>query len=178
MSNASTISRAVTPSAALGNATSETIFQDSSSNPVAAYIPATWNLVEGKTGTLKVKCGGRVTGGTTTNWTVALYWGTDSTASNNTKIAAPSAFSVVSTSTNWYIEATLIWDSTSKTVNGWYAAQVGSTKTAETTISNVPTAVDLTAGESTSLGLTVTGIFGSTNASNTAYLDFLDVESY
>lgn len=179
MSNASTVSRSnKTPSAALGNATSETQFTDSSGAVLAAYLPLTSKMVEGKAGTFRIKVGGRVTGGTTTNWTPALYWGTSSTISSNSKIATLTAFSVVSTSTNWHIEATCIWDSTSQKVNGFFAGQNGTTTVSPTTLSTAQTSKDLTAGDSTSVGFSVTGLFGSTNAANTAYCDYFDVESY
>jgi hypothetical protein len=179
MSNANTIQGSnKTPSAALGNATSETQFTDSDGNVLTAYIPLTRKLVEGSAGTLKVKVGGRVTGGTTTNWTPKVYWGNDSTIANNSEIAALTAFSVVSTSTNWHAEVTLIWDATSSKVNGWFQGQNGTTTVSPTTITNAQTSKDLTASDSTSVGFSVTGLFGSTNASNTAYVDYFDVESY
>ena len=179
MANANTIQRSnKTPSAALGNATSETQFTDSDGNVLTAYLPATRKLVEGSAGILRVKVGGRVTGGTTTDWTPKLYWGNSSTIASNSAIATATAFSVVSTSTNWHLEATLIWDATSAKVNGWFQGQNGTTTISPTTLSNAQTSKDLTASDSTSVGFSVTGLFGSTNAGNTAYVDYFDVESY
>lgn len=181
MSNASTVNRSnKVPSAALGNATSETQFVDSAGNVLTVYLPMTSKLIgqDGKMATFKVKVGGRVTGGTTTDWTAKLYWGNSSTISSNSGIAAPAAFSVVSLSTNWHIEATMVWDATSQKVNGFYQAQISTTTTGPTTLTTAQTGKDLTTGDLTTVGFSVTGIFGSTNAGNTAYVDYFDVEVY
>lgn len=179
MATASTVERSnKTPSAALGNATTETTFKDSAGNCLTAYLPATSKLVEGKSAAFKVKAGGRATGGTTTNWTVALYWGNDPTYTNNSKIATSGTFSIVSTDTNWFLEAVLVWDATSQKVNGYFSGQNGTTTVSPTTLSTAQTGKDLTAADVTSVGFSVTGLFGTGNAGNTAYCDFLDVETY
>lgn len=181
MSNASTVSQSgQVPSAALGNATSETQFVDSAGNVLTCYLPLTLKLAQqdGKFASFKVKAGGRVTTGTTSNWTPKLYWGNSSTIASNSGIAAPSAVSLASVSQTWHIEATCFWDTTSQRVNGWYQAQIGATTTAPTTLTTAQTSKDLSAGDSKAVGFSVTGVFGSTDAGNTAYVDYLTVEVY
>lgn len=121
-----------------------------------------------------VRVGGRVTGGTTTNFTGKLYWGTSSTISSNTSLATTGAIAVNSTSGNWEIVAECGWDSTSAKIGGTFAGYVNATAVARVVLSNLPTTVDLS-GESTSNGLTVTGAFSSGNASNAAYVDYFEV---
>lgn len=181
MSNVNTVNRSgQVASAALGNATSETQFVDSAGNVLTVYLPLTSKLLgqDAKFASFKVKVGGRVTTGTTSNWTPKLYWGNSSTIASNSGIAAPTAVSLASVSQTWHIEATMFWDATSQRVNGFYQAQIGATTTAPTTLTTAQTSKDLTAGDVKTVGFSVTGIFGSTNAANTAFVDYFDVEVY
>lgn len=161
-----------------GTSTSEAQFLTASAqNGVAAgtrlicYTPGSNSL---KSRRFTVRVGGRVTGGTTTNFTAKLYWGTSATIASNTSIATTSTNAVNSASGNWEIVAECQWDSTSQKIGGTFAGYVNATAVARAILSNLPTSVDLS-GESTSNGLTVTGTFSSGHASNAAYVDYFEV---
>jgi hypothetical protein len=169
------------PSAELnlgGTSTSEAQFLTASAqNGVAAatrlicYTPGSNQL---KYRRFVVRVGGRVTGGTTTNFTAKLYWGTSSTIASNTNIATSSTNAVNSASGNWELQASCVWDATSGKIQGVFQGWVNGTAVAAAILSNIPSSVDLS-GESTSNGFTVTGTFSSGNASNAAYVDYFEV---
>lgn len=178
------------PSAALGNATSETQFTTTAvSGGLAAAsvlmcrIPAS-NVLKGRPFVLNVA--GRVTTGTTSNYTAKVYFGGNTTPSNNTQIATTGAVSVASAKSNWGLNIEMFWDSTSQVLNGVFYGWNHTSSVAQATLSAQPTSVDLSATEvtlnsgigATSLVFTVTGLFGSSNASNTAFVDVFEVSAY
>lgn len=161
-----------------GTGTAEAQFLTASAqNGVAAgtrlicYTPGSNQLKQRR---FVVRVGGRVTGGTTTNFTGKLYWGTSSTISSNTSIATTGAIAVNSGSGQWELVAELTWDSTSAKIGGTFQGHVNATAVARVVLSNLPTTVDLS-GESTSNGFTVTGTFSSGTATNAAYVDWFEV---
>lgn len=158
------------PSAELnlgGTSTSAVQFKDSGgSDGLICYIPGSNKL---KNRRFKVRASGRVTGGTTTNFTITMYYGVSATVSSNTAIEASTARAVDSASHNWMIEADLVWDVTSQKLQGMGISVVANIGVdAWAVINNVPTSVDLS-GEG--LGFTLTGTFSTGNASNVAYCD-------
>lgn len=75
----------------------------------------------------KVRAAGKFTTAGTTNLTFILQLGTSSTAGSNTTIANTGAALAANTvSGNYYIEATLLWDSVNARLNGRYEAFITS----------------------------------------------------
>ena len=137
------------PSKGLGNvSTTETQFLGSDGNVLAVSLPLSGKLSAPggvKFARFRVKVGGRVTTGATVTFTPIVYYGTSTTIASNTAISTQVSPSLASVSTNWSCEICLQWDSTSGKLNGWYTAQTDITRKAATTITNVPTSVDLAA---------------------------------
>src|SRR5215831_12279461 len=165
------------PSQALGNATSETQFLGSDGNILTVYLPTSNKFVRGKSAAFTVWVQGYVTTGTTSNWTPKLYYGNSTTIGSNTGIAAPSGVSLATLTRSWYIAATLNWDSGSKRLTGSFDSQIGDTYVAPASLSVVAVSLKKKAADITTVGFSVTGIFGSTNASNTAVVDFFEIQS-
>lgn len=97
-------------------------------DPLQIQVPAdvaSGNLVDGRP--FQVKITGVITAGTAaTDFAANLYLGNSATLGSNTKLAAPTAQAVTAGSSyNFQLTATLLWDSTSKAVNGSYTFQVG-----------------------------------------------------
>ena len=136
--------------------------------PAAGELAAGSGLT-GKSSQFKVRAWGRVTGGTTTNYTVTLYYGTSLTAASNTVIEASTARAVNSENENWVIEVDLTWDEVSQKINGRGWSQVGNLVDAVAVIDNQVTGADGDGG--TTQGFVVAGTFSAGNASNTAHLD-------
>lgn len=163
-----------------GTSTSAIIFSEDGTDPIICPLPSAAQLAQGSSTTgfssrFKVRAWGRVTGGTTTNYTVTLYYGTSLTAASNTVIEASSARAVDSANHLWSIEVDCQVDAVSDKIQGFGWAMVANLKDAEAALDNVPTSVDVTAGTST-LGFVVAGTFSSGDASNTAHLDGFQVD--
>lgn len=190
MGQASTISRAALPSAELnlgGTATTEKVFCLYGSTTVACILPLpSLDALAGanakKFSIVKITAAGRVTGGTTTNFTPQLQFGTSTTVASNTDVESGVAVAVNSASGIWSIEGTYFIDYTSGKIDG-YAANFlsGSTVTytavakADNTISSSSTpAFSFTT--SSLQGFVLTGTFSSGNASNVAYVDVFQLE--
>lgn len=167
----------------LTNPTAATVFlqADNAAKAASVFVPDMWqdasSLVTGQqigSVTLLVKASGRVTGGTTTNFTPVIQLGSSITAASNTAVASATARAVNSTSSNWYIEAQFIWDFTSKRLGGAFWAVNGSAQTldAQATVT-AQTAIDWTTSGN---GFSVSALFSATNAGNLAYLDGLTLE--
>lgn len=190
MGRASTISKAALPSAELnlgGTSTAEKVFCLAGSTTVACVLPLpTLEALAGSTGKkfslVKIYAAGRVTGGTTTNFTAQLQFGTSITATSNTDMESGAAVAVNSVSGQWIIDGTYAIDYTSGKIDGYAANMIsGSTVTytavakADNTITSSTTAA-LSFTTSTPQGFVVTGTFSSGNASNVAYLDVFHME--
>jgi hypothetical protein len=177
MPNANTAVQAITaangrlPSDALGaSSTAEFQFSKSSSRYVLT-LPGSSKCINRP---IRIKAWGRVTGGTTTNFTVKLYSGSSATIGSNTSIATSGAIAVNSVSGNFWLEAEGVWDSTSDKFQGLFRGHINGTAVAAAILSSVtqPGADPSTEGN----GLTVTGTFSASNASNAAILDGFEVE--
>lgn len=190
MGQASVISRASLPSAELnlgGTSTSEKVFTISTSTTTACILPLpSLEALAGSTGkkmsVIRIFAAGRVTGGTTTNFTPQLQFGTSTTVASNTDLESGVAVAVNSASGMWAIDGTYMLDITSGKIDG-YAANFlsGSTVTytavakADNTISSSSTpAFSLTS--TSQQGFVLTGTFSSGNASNVAYVDIFQLE--
>jgi hypothetical protein len=164
--------RAKVPSAILGgtaDAAVETQFHDAAGTRLQLFIGA--EKVDAIP--FNVRLAGRVTGGTTVNFTLNLDYGTSATYTSNTTMATSGAVAVNSASSNFFLDVWLMWDSTSLILqgcsgNGW----MGTTPTIHTkAVTTAATAIAAT----TVLTFTATGLFSSSNASNAAYLTQFDL---
>lgn len=155
---------------------------DNATKAAAVFVPDNWfdgppTSVTGQAigaVSFKIRAYGRVTGGTTTNFTPALQFGTSITAASNTVVATGTAAAYNSASGNWFIEAEFLWDFTSKRLNGIFQAINGTAGTVQSPLTTTQvTAVDLSAAGQ---GFVISGFFSATNAGNLCYLDYFAVE--
>lgn len=174
MANQNTI--AMAPRAAVGGgtawATTETTVakQGDATAPCLVYMPASGKLDGQK---FRVNARGRMTGGTTTNVTIALYKGTSLTVGSNTKIATSAATACNSASGNFELSWEGVYDSTSARVqarmqglnNGTAIAVAAATAN----LSSVSVVEKVTA-------FCVTGLFSASDAANVFQLTELSIE--
>jgi len=179
MSNASAIS---TPIAGKpqelnqgGTGTSAIVFSTDGTTPIVLPLLTASQLASGSGTTgrsswFKVRAWGRVTGGTTTNYTATLQYGTSVTAGSNTTIEASTARAVNSEDGLWYIEVMIGVDAVADKIQGYGTSIVnnGGPDTSAS-IDNEITSVDVT-GDGT-LGFVIAGTFSVGDADNTAHLD-------
>lgn len=151
---------------------------------------------------IAVRASGRVTTGASSTFVPALVLFANSgitppaLASSTTAAATLSSATFATNSGNWFIDWSLVWDPNSGYVSGTFSGQQTNgagtaTTTAATGItpisgytltappSNLPTTPAQNLAVSTAeldLFFGVTGIFGTGNAANTAYLDNFEVE--
>lgn len=170
MANANTVAAASGLPGSAQGASSTAEFQFNDSAGTRAMVKVGPPLLKNKR--FRVKAGGRVTGGTTTNFTAKLYYGTSATIGSNTNIATSGALAVNSTSGNWYLEAEIAHDETSDKLQGLLKGHVNATAVAQAILTNAPTGVT---GDA-EIGFTVTGQFSASDAGNAARCDFLEVE--
>ncbi len=154
-----------------GTTTTKNVFTSDGTLPVILSLPSASELAAaGVPGSMfTVRAWGRVVTSGTVNFTISLQYGTSATASSNTDIEDSGTTSLASLTTNWYIEANLIWDGDSNRINGWGRVQVHTTSDADTTIDNGITSADPD-GNATQ-GFVVCGTFGTGAAGNKCYLD-------
>ena len=160
-----------------GTSTSATVFTSDGTTPVLAKLP----LGNSLTGTnprgavrFRVRAWGRVVTAGSYNFTVFLQFGTSATASSNSDISNSSTVSLASLTTNWFIEADLIWDGDSQRINGSAQNLVHTTLEAIATIDNAQTSKD--PNGSTTLAFCAGATFGTGAAGNKAYLDGLQID--
>ena len=159
-----------------GTSTSKTVFTSDGTTPVICYLP-TPNQLGGASApgsAFKVRAWGRVVTSGTLNFTVTLQYGTSATATSNTDIEDSGTTSLASLTTNWWIEAWLVWDGDSNRINGAGWCQVHTTLDGLTTIDNAITSAD--PDGSTAVGFVVCGTFGTGAAGNKCYLDGFQIE--
>jgi hypothetical protein len=146
---------------------------DNSAKAAAVYVPDQGTQTS-TAGSLRfnIRAWGRITSGTSGNVSLALQYGTATSA--NTSVVAPTAASY-SVSGNWLLETTFLWDVTSKLLNGYYAGWATSAGTAITPVivTSILTAKDFTTN---GLGFTMAAFFGTSNAGNIAFLDGFTLE--
>lgn len=155
-----------------GWATTETAIKlaSATTKPCVAYVPGS-NRMKGKA--FRVRAVGHVTGGTTTNFTAKLYYGTSATLASDTAIATSGAVAVDSASHNFELVADLVWDATSKAMQGTFHGEVANTAVSRAALSNaVANADPATEGQ----GFLVSGQFSASNANNAVVLDELVIE--
>lgn len=154
------------PSTGTGNITSETQINGSDGNLLVC--PFEGSLVmqtPGNARRFKLSIAGYGVSGTTSTFTLKLYFGTSTTiASNGTAMISATTASFASTNQNFFLNVELIYDSVSKSFAGVYYGQAANTLIDLTAITqtSVTTVSDVAEGQ----GFSLTGIFNSTNASN------------
>ncbi len=171
MPNNNTIARARGAGQDAGQGASSTAefqFEDNESTPVRLRLRIPPLQVKDRP--FMVKAGGRVTGGTTTNFTVNLDSGDSATIGTNTTIETHIG-AVNTESGSWYIEAKLRADSTSDKLQGRGWADINNDVVATALTAEV-TSVDPDA----EIAFTVTGTFSASDAGNFAICDFLECE--
>jgi len=150
------------PGAAQGaSSTSEFQFKNLDNSNAEITIPA--EALNKKR--FRVIAYGRVTGGTTTNFTVKLFVGTALGA----QLFTSGAIAVNSTSGAWQIDVECVLDSTGDKIVGYGNAAVNAAIAAQA----VATA---TADPASALVFGASGTFSASNANNAAYMDGLEVE--
>jgi hypothetical protein len=163
-----------------GTSTTETAFTSDGTLPVILHLPSAGKGGEtnnARTARYKVHAFGSVTGGTTTNFTAVLYSGTSATLGSNTAIETTGAVAVNSISSNWFIEADICVDAVSNEMHGLGRTNLDDTVTAEASLTNSPTSIDI--DSDTEYGFVVSWTFSAGHASNVARLDgFLLEEIY
>lgn len=122
-------------------------------------------------GTFKVKIAGVVTTAVSTTVAVKLYVGNDTNLSNNKVIVSPTAINVNSATSQFRIEDTVSWDSTSAVVNGDFIARIGGTTAGPT---QATAATSVTAA--TQLQFVPSGVFGAGNAANKLTITEIAIE--
>lgn len=134
----------------------------------------------------KLRAVGQITGGGTTLTSVAAvlkaYVGSSTTVTSGTAFASSVATGSSNTNVgaitaNWMLEAELLWDSVSQTVNGTYSWAIGNTYATSTTgvpVKAITAITSLTSVTNLVFGLTWT--FATTSTSNAISLVQLETE--
>lgn len=163
------------PSAGIGNATAETIFSagspGNSANSLILQVPANGELSNKR---FRINVAGRVVPGTTGNFTYALYAGTTITSGNKMATSAATSYTVNTNGSFWLVYEGY-WDSSSKQIMGTFWGNQNNTILDITAASNV-ISQDPNPSLATTQKFIVTGLFGSTNASNNAFVDVFEWE--
>lgn len=159
-----------------GTSTTETVFTTDGTTVVYVPLPTAGQL--GASGApasrFMVRAWGRVVTAGTYNFTATLYYGTSATVASNTAIASSGTVSLASLTTNWFIDASLVWDGNSNRINGWSGNQVHTTNEDEVTIDNAITSAD--PDGDAARGFCVSFTFGTGAAGNTVNLDGLQID--
>jgi len=164
MANDNTIAYApLLPGAAQG-ASSTAEFQFKNSVAVIAEFTIEAGLLDKRR--FRLVAGGRLTGGTTTNFTAKLYVGTGLGAA----LFSTGAIACNSTSGSWHIEVEGLVDDTGRVINGTGTGGVAAAMTAVAiaTAAAIPSAA-LTFG--------VSGTFSASNSGSKAYMDYFELEA-
>lgn len=93
----------------------------------------------------KLRIVGKVTTGASLNVTVAIQQGATTTVTSGNTIATTGAVAVNSTSANFFLEATLLWDGVTGKLNGYFMGQINNSLVDLTLVTN---AVAITAQSS------------------------------
>ncbi len=174
MSNASSCSVFSGPSANVGNATSETLFTNAVGGASCTItLPANG---EYKNKLLRMKAAGRVTPGTTGNVTVSIYGGTTVTSGN--KIGTTGTVSCAS-ACPFIIDVVMFWNNDTDSFWGYQTGIMGATPTLTTlAINSNKYSADPDPTPSATISFVVGALFGTSNASNAAYLDEFSIDVF
>jgi hypothetical protein len=114
-----------------------------------------------------LRLAGRVSAGTSGTFGVAVQIGSSTAAGSNTNLftATAQTYNLLG---DFIVEITLVYDPTSKLLSGSASSSGGTTNTLQALAAITAQTIDLSLGKA---ALCATGIFGTSNASNTAWLD-------
>lgn len=164
------------PSAGIGNASSEAIFAagspGNSGNNLILQVPANGELSNRR---FRITVAGRVVPGTTGNFTYALYAGTTITSANKMATSAATSYAVT-TNGSFTLMYEGYWDSSSKQIMGTYWGNQNNTILDVTACNNI-ISQDPNPSPATTQKFIVTGLFGSSNSSNNAFIDVFEWEA-
>lgn len=124
---------------------------------------------------LRIRAAAKVTGGTTTNFTLKVYANLGgntnlTTFTNDTNLMTSGAVAVNSTTKTFVLDALVVWDNVGARIDGSFQIQAGSSYTSPATLSNAATSVTFP------WGLFATGLFSAGNASNAVTLTELVID--
>lgn len=164
MANTHTVARAVRLPGAAQGASSTTEFEFLNVDAAKAEFTIPANKLKKKR--FRITAGGRVTGGTTTNFTAVIHAGADL----GTDLFTSGAKAMNSVSGSWLLVVEAIVDDTADIITGIGFGSVGPTV--------VTPAVAQAASQDpeTALTFSVSGTFSASHANNKAYLDFFELE--
>ena len=129
-------------------------------NPTAASPVYTNDAIDGRQ--FRIRVVGVATVAASSAFQVSLYNGSSTTTASDTLIAISASYTITTASTvNFVFENNLIWDSTSKKLNGWFYSDCNNTFTAAAAITSV------SALSVTNLQFVPAFTFGTSNAGNT-----------
>jgi len=156
--------------AALTNPTSAAVFvtADNAANPAIAYVPQGAEM-------FYVRAKGTATGGTTTNFTPVIQFGTSATAGSNTNIISGGAAAYNTANGPWVLEGLMCYDKINKKLSGtfWGVNGSGGAAVAAAAATQITSGIDLATAPG---GFTVSALFSASNASNACTLEDLSVE--
>lgn len=161
-----TLARATTPSADLGNQTSETLFTNGAAATLTCVVPVLDNLNK----PLRVRVGGRLTSDTSMNFTAKLYF---STTATSTALVATAVTPTVADDTLtklWMLDAVIACTQANPTLPG--TIELSFLNGAGTQSTVIETDNPALAGAV----LSVSGQFASSDADNSAFVDFFEVQ--
>lgn len=167
---------------ASGNVTAETAFGIAPANTVRAFaqLPASVNndVFDGKE--LLIRAAWLVTTGGVITYlpSIRFYRGDQTgltTFTNDVAICTPTAVSIATTTRLLTINARINWDKTTARLNGAYALQADTVFTAWAALT---AGLSANVANASALGFFATGIFGTTQASNTAILKYLEIDLF
>lgn len=188
MGQASAIARATQlPSAELNlgtTSTTEKVFLNAAGTALVCPLPLGGLAASaGKQMSMfRIIAAGRVTGGTTTNFTAQLQFGTSTTTASNTDVESSVAVAVNSVSGLWAIEGTYMLDYTSGKIDGYAANFISGSTVTYTAVAKADNTISSSSTPAFSFtttlvqGFVITGTFSSGNASNVAYADVFQLE--
>lgn len=166
--------------AASGNVIAETAFCTIPANTVRGFLPMPATISNGYLDGREIilRLGILVTTGASLTYgpSIRLYSGGNTgtvTFTNDTAIVTPTVFTIATATRLFTCEARLSWDVTTARLQGRYCFEVDTTFTNWVTLT-----AGLSAGvtNASNLQWCVTGIFGTTNASNTAILKYFEMD--
>ena len=169
--------KALLPSTGSGNViTTAAVIKDNAGvNALTVAFPGSRQMQNRK---FRMTVSGHAISGTTSTLTVSAYFtqGQPSTtvASNGTAFMATSATSLASTNQNFFLEATLMYDSVSQTITGYYMGSIANTLIVLTAVTATSLVSVSPTSENQFFSLSV--LFGTTSATNNCIIDEFEIE--
>jgi len=120
----------------------------------------------------RVRFSGVATVGATATFQPEIYLGNSATIGSNVQLTAPAVVSITGPgSAHFYVDALLLWDSSSLAVTGSYSSLIGATFTSAVAVTAAGSAIAMTG-----LVFTATVNFSVANAANTVTIKEFVIE--